>query len=119
VQTPLQLTFRSMAHSDALAAHIRRRAEELERLFDRIISCHVVIELAGHHHRKGDRYRVSINLGLSGHELIVSHDPSDNRDLESAQAAADRAFIEMARQLEDWVKRKRGDRHVEHPSQPD
>ena len=35
MQVPLQLTFRGMAHSDALAAHVRLRAEELERLFDR------------------------------------------------------------------------------------
>jgi hypothetical protein len=79
VQMPLQLTFRSMNHSDELATHMQRRAEELERHSDRIISCHVVVERAGHHHRHGDRYRVSINLGLPGHELIVSHDPSDER----------------------------------------
>jgi hypothetical protein len=72
LQIPLQLTFRSMAQSDALAAHVRVRAEKLEHLFDRIVSCHVVVELAGHH-RHGERYHVSINLGLPGHELLVSH----------------------------------------------
>ncbi len=111
MQLPLQLTFRSMHHSDALAGHVQRRVEELERLFDRIISCHVVVELAGHHHRHGNRYRVSINLGLPGHELIVNHDPPDDRNLESPQAAADLAFEEVSRKLENWIGRHRGDRH--------
>jgi ribosome-associated translation inhibitor RaiA len=110
VQMPLQLTFRSMAHSDEVAAEVQRRAEELERLFGRMVSCHVVVELAGHHHRHGDRYHVSINVGLPGHELIVSHDPLD-RNPESALAATHRAFDEIARQLEDWLKRRRGNRH--------
>jgi putative sigma-54 modulation protein len=110
---PLQLTFRRMAHSDALATHFRRRAERLEHLFDRIISCHIVFELAGHHHRHGDRYCVSINVGLPGREILVRHAPSDERNLETAHATADRAFDEAERQLEDWLKRQREHRHEE------
>jgi ribosomal subunit interface protein len=105
MQVPLQITFRHLAHSDALATHIQRRAEKLEHLFDRMISCHVVVELAGHHHHHGDQYRVSINVGLPGRELVVGHTPADERD-RNAHATADRAFDEAARQLEDWVQRR-------------
>jgi ribosomal subunit interface protein len=111
MQTPLQLTFRSMPHSDALALHVDRRAARLEHLFDRIISCHVVVELAGHHRSRGERYRITINLGLPGHELIASHAPSEGRDFDDARATADRAFDELERELEDWVKRRREERH--------
>src|ERR1700735_4563218 len=38
VQVPLQLTFRGMAHSDALAAQVRLRAEKIDHLFDRTVS---------------------------------------------------------------------------------
>jgi ribosomal subunit interface protein len=113
MQMPLQLTFRRLAHSDALATHIRRRTEKLERVFERIISCHVVVELSGHHHHHGDRYRVSINVGLPGHDLLVSHTPSEERNLESAHATADRAFDEAERQLEDWVRRRSDHRNGE------
>jgi ribosome-associated translation inhibitor RaiA len=61
MQTPLQLTFRSIPHSDALATQVNRRAEKLERVFDHIISCHVVVELAGHHRSRGARYRITVN----------------------------------------------------------
>jgi ribosomal subunit interface protein len=113
VQTPIQLTFRAMTHSDALAGHVRRRAEQLEPRYDRIISCHVVVELSGHHHRQGDRYRVCVNVGLPGHELVVNRDPSDDHDPEDAHTATDRAFDEIDRQLEDWVARRRSDRREE------
>jgi putative sigma-54 modulation protein len=113
VQVPLQLSFRGMAQSDALAAHVRLRAEKLEHLFDRIVSCHVVVELAGHHHRHGDRFHVSINLGLPGHEILVGHAPSDNQGQETAYGAVDQAFDDAGRELEDWVKHRRTQRHDE------
>jgi ribosomal subunit interface protein len=105
MQSPLQLTFRSMAHSDALAAHLQRRADKLEHFFDRIVSCHVVVERESHRHRHGDGCRVTINIGLPGHELFASGAPS--RDTLDMHATADRAFDEAERQLEDWAKRRR------------
>jgi ribosomal subunit interface protein len=118
MQTPLQLTFRGMAHSDALAGHLQERAKKLEHLFDRIVSCHVVVELVGHHQRHGDHYRFSIHVGLPGHELVVTHAPLDDRTLENAFVAADRAFDEAERQLEDWVRRQREHRHQTAPGRP-
>jgi ribosome-associated translation inhibitor RaiA len=99
-----------MAQSDALAAHVRLRAEKLEHLSHRIVSCHVVVGLAGHHHRHGDRYQVSINLGLPGREILVDHTPNEH-SLETARSTSDRAFEEAERQLEDWVRRERVQRH--------
>ena len=44
MQTPLQISFRHRETSDAVEARIRSRIEELERFFDRIIACRVVVE---------------------------------------------------------------------------
>jgi ribosome-associated translation inhibitor RaiA len=99
-----------MAQSDTLAARVRVRAEKLERLFDRIVSCHVVVERAGHH-RHGDRFHVSINLGLPGHEILVGRAPSNDDGPETADGAVDRAFDDASRELEDWVKHRRTERH--------
>jgi ribosomal subunit interface protein len=95
-----------MAHSDALATHLRKRAEQLERFFERIVSCHVVVSLVGHHHRHGDRYDFSIHIGLPGHELLVTR-LSEGHGTENVYESADRAFGEAERQLEDWVRRQR------------
>jgi ribosome-associated translation inhibitor RaiA len=102
-----------MAHSDVLVAHVTVRAKKLDHLFDRIVSCHVVLDLAGHHHRHGDRYHVSINIGLPKQEIVVSHTPSNDHELETSDAAVDRAFDEAERQLGDWIQLKRADRHAD------
>jgi len=111
MQVPIQFTVRGMEQSDALATLVRLRAEKLEHLFDRIVSCHVVVELAGHHHRYGDRFHASINLGLPGHEILVGRAPSDDLGPETAYGAVDRAFDDAERELEDWAKRQRTQRH--------
>jgi ribosome-associated translation inhibitor RaiA len=102
-----------MAHSSALDAHVRLRAEKLEHLFDRVVSCHVVVELAGHHHRGGDRFHVSINLGLPGHEILVGRATSNEEEPDTASVAVDRAFDDAERELEDWVRHQRTRRHDE------
>jgi putative sigma-54 modulation protein len=117
MQTPLQLTFRSMAHSDALAAHFQRRSAKLDHLTERIVSCRIVVELAGHHRSSGDRFHVSIHVGLPGHEVIVSYAPAEHEGPETAHVSADRAFDEAERQIEDWVRRRRSSRRP--PPGPD
>ncbi len=109
MKLPLQITFRAMPHSDSLETHVRRRAAKLERIFERLISCRVVVEAAHRRHRHGKRYRVSIDMGLPRGEIAVSHAPGDDRNVEDAHAIVDEAFDEAARRLEDWVRRKRGE----------
>jgi hypothetical protein len=62
----------------------------------------VVVELAGHHHRHGDGYRIFINLGLPGGEVLVSRARADEHDALTAHTSADRAFDEAESQLEDF-----------------
>ncbi len=109
MRLPLQITFRAMPHSDSLERHVRRRAAKLDRIFDRLISCRVVLEAAHRRHRHGKRYRVSIDLGLPRGEIAVSHAPGDDRNVEDAHAMVDEAFDEASRRLEEWVRRRRGD----------
>jgi putative sigma-54 modulation protein len=100
-------------NGDRQAYRPRARNLKLQHLFDRIVSCHVVVELASHHHHRGDQYHVSIHLGLPGREILVGHTPSDEQTPDTAYGAADRAFDEAGRQLEDWVKHQRTQRHDE------
>jgi ribosome-associated translation inhibitor RaiA len=111
MQTPLQLTFRSMPHSASLEEQIRARSAKLDELSDRIISCHVAVSLEGHHHGHGDRHHLSINVGLPGHEILVSHHLSAEHAPESVETTTEHAFDEVDRQLEDWVGRQRAQRH--------
>ena len=108
MQTPLQITFRSTTdHSAALAEHLTARAARLDDIDDRIISCHVVVELAGHHHQYGDRFHFSIHACLPGHEIVVNHASTEQGEPRSAHDSADLAFDDVERQLEHWASRQR------------
>jgi len=79
MQLPLQITFRHMESSDAVTARIRERAGELERFFDRIISCRVVVECRHPRRQQGNLFRVRIDLKVPGREITVGRDPAAHK----------------------------------------
>ena len=109
MQIPLQISFHGVAHSDALHEAVRKKAEKLDRYYDRIMSCRVALELAGRHQRKGKQYVVRIDLKVPGGEIAVTHEHD-----EDLQVALRDAFDAARRRLEDYARTQRGDvkRHV-------
>jgi cold shock CspA family protein/ribosome-associated translation inhibitor RaiA len=99
-----QVTFRNMEKVPELEAAAGKEAEGLDRFFDRITSCRVVI---GQPRRQeaGGLYHVRVSLGVPGGELIVDRDPTQH----NANRAIREAFREMRRQLQDYVHRLRGE----------
>lgn len=104
MQIPLQITVRDIAHSEALEAHIRDKAEKLDEFFDHIISCRVVVEVPHKHHRQGKEFNVRISVGAPGREIVVNRDKH-----EDVYVALRDAFDASKRQLEDYVRQLRGD----------
>ena len=51
MQIPLLITFRNLDRSQAMEASIREHAEKLDKFYDRIMSCRVVIEEQHKHHQ--------------------------------------------------------------------
>jgi ribosomal subunit interface protein len=109
MQIPVQLSFRGIAHSDAVEASIRERAGNLEQFYDRITSCRVVVEKPHAHHRKGSLYHVRIDLTVPGREIVVGRDPAAHHAHEDVYVAIRDAFDAARRQLEDHVRKDRGD----------
>jgi len=109
MQVPLQVTFRHMDSSEAVAARIRARAEELERFFDRIISCRVVVECQHPRRQQGNLFRVRVDLGVPGREIVVGRHPQAHHAHEDAHVAVRDAFDAVRRLLEDYVRERRGD----------
>jgi ribosomal subunit interface protein len=107
MQLPLQCTFRGMSHSNALEAHVRRRAAKLDRFFDRIMHCHVVLEVHDKGYRHGRRYRVSIDMTVPRHEIAIARGPTHNEILDDAHVAVDRAFDDAEKRLDHWEEQRR------------
>lgn len=118
MQTPLQVTFKEMAPSSAIEADIRQRADRLERFFDRITSCRVVVEAQNRSHREGRVYGCTINLTVPGHEIAIGHEGPKDHAHEDVHVAVRDAFAAASRRLQDHARRARGDvKTHQNPSQ--
>lgn len=102
---PIQVTFRGMTVSEALAAHIQSEYEKLGRVFDRIQSGHAVVEQAHRHHVKGRHFQVHLNVHVPGKEIVVNRDPAERDSREDPYEAVDEAFAAALRQLKSHAER--------------
>lgn len=130
----LQITYRNLDRSDQIDHRIRAEAAKLNKFYPRIESCRVVVEAPEGHHRHGNVNHVRIDLGVPGGELVTTHEPGLQSSLQRAEAAKTAkhmevdaphksisraihdAFKSARRQLQDYVRRQRGDVKV-HPQQ--
>ena len=78
MQTPPTVTFRGVRYPEQLETDVRTRLARLERYHPSIVSARVRIDQSGRH-REGNRYRVPIELGIPGADVIVAHDASASR----------------------------------------
>lgn len=109
MELPLQITFRHTASLPAVEARIRQRAEELDRFFERIISCRIVVECRHPRQRQGNLFQVRVDLKVPGREIVVGRDPAANRGHEDVHVAIRDAFDAAQRLLEDHARQVRRD----------
>ena len=122
---PVQVTFRNMKGMTGLEEMVQKEAAKLERFYDRISSCRVVVERP-QRAESSKLYHVRIDLGLPSGELVVKHAPTLHGTLQdiktedsrqeaesvllhkSPQRAIHEAFHEMRRRLQDYSRRQEG-----------
>jgi ribosomal subunit interface protein len=109
MQLPLQITFRHMEPAPAVEARIRQRADELERFFDRITACRVVVESRHPRRHQGNLYRVRVDLTVPGREIVVGRDPEQHHAHEDVYVAVRDAFDAASRLLQDHARERRRD----------
>jgi ribosomal subunit interface protein len=115
VQVEPQISFHGMDQSPAVEERVRERIGHLERFHDHIVSCHVKIEAPHRHGHHGNVYRVSIDLNVPGHEVVVSNAHELNHAHEDLYVALRDSFDAAERRLEDVVRRMDGHRVKQHP----
>ena len=109
MQLPVQISFRGMEPSDAVEAKIRERAAKLDRFFDHIMGCRVVVESPHRRHHQGKLFHVRVDLTVPGGEFAVTREPAEHHAHEDVFVAIRDAFDAAQRQLEDYARRQRGD----------
>jgi ribosomal subunit interface protein len=108
MQLPLQISFRDIPPSAAVEAKIRERADRLDRYYDRIMGCRVVVEAPHGRHHQGKLFHVRVDLTVPGSELVVSREPAQHHAHEDVFVAIRDAFDAAQRQLADYARRQRG-----------
>jgi ribosomal subunit interface protein len=114
----LEISFRHMAHSDAVEQAVRERADKLLRFHPRITNCRVVIEASNRKNSsKAVVYRVRIGINVPGAEVVAEREPSLKPAHEDINVAIHEAFDSARRELQDLVGRMRWDvkQHEPHP----
>lgn len=109
MKQPLQIRFVGMEPSEAVESAARSKAEKLDHFRPDVMACRVTIELSDKHRHQGRSYAVRLDVTVPDHELTVDrvHD-------EDVYVALRDAFDDMKRQLEDSVRRVRGQEKL-HP----
>jgi len=115
MEMPLQITFRNMEPSAAVEDRVRERMKRLEQYYDRIMSCRVVVESPHRRHHQGKVFHVRIDLTLPQGELVVNREPEENHAHEDVFVAVRDAFDAMQRQVQDYVRKQRGEVKTHQP----
>ena len=108
MQRPLEIRFHKMAPSPTIEARIREKAAALERFSERITGCRVVVEQEHRHHRRGNLFRVRVEIDAPGKELAVTRTGPRDHAHEDVQVALRDAFNAAVRQLEDHTRKRGG-----------
>lgn len=101
---PLQISFDGIAHSNALYNAVREKAEKLDHYHRHVVSCRVVLGLAGKHKKHGKQFSAHIDLKVAGSEIAITREHD-----EDVQIALRDAFDAARRRLEDYARTQRGD----------
>ena len=109
MQAPPEVNFKNMDVSPHMMGLIEARIVKLERIFDRITTCHVHVAMPHRQYRTGHRYEVTIEVRVPGTELVVNDDPGDADAHGDLRIAVRDAFDAMERQLKKWKQKASGE----------
>jgi ribosomal subunit interface protein len=104
MKIPLQITTRNLDLAEVFKEDIREKAEKLDKFYDQIMRCKVVVEVPHRHSHEGILYKVHIHMTVPGVELVIERELAE--DLE---VAIRDAFDAARRKLEDFARRQRGE----------
>lgn len=112
MKLPLEISSRDVRLGDETEKLIREKAAKLDKMFDQIIGCRVMLEMPHRSQKSGLTYSVRIEITVPGGELIVKREPDE--DLHVAIA---NSFETAQRRVREYAEKQRGEIkiHFEKP----
>lgn len=110
METPVRISFQGSTPSELLSNLISEHLEALERLYGRLTSCQVVVQVPDRHHRTSNLYSVNIHLMLPGNiDINVDHTPQDDSRFSDPVFAVNDAFRRAKRLIKEKARKQRGE----------
>jgi cold shock CspA family protein/ribosome-associated translation inhibitor RaiA len=115
LQVPLEIAFHNIESSERAEQEIRARVSELERIYDRLVSCRVRIDQRAKNVTGTIPPVVRIELGIPGRgDVVVSHEPDHllrkyrhpdlHKAITEAFRIAERRLLDIKEQRADQEK---------------
>jgi cold shock CspA family protein len=102
----IEVSFKDVSRNAVIDKLIRAKVAKLEKICGRMVSCRVAVEQPQHHQKRGNPYRVVIEMTVPpGHELVAG-ELSDKG--EALPSVIRRAFHAAQRQLKELTERQHG-----------
>lgn len=95
----LEISFRDIEHSDAIEYQIREKASKLTSRYDEITGIRAVVGLPHNHSHKGNIAHISLEVGLPGETVAITHDHHDKSEHENMYVALRDAFDKAQRKI--------------------
>ncbi len=131
---PSQVTFQGLEPQADLEAQVLDRIAWLEKFYQGILSCRVVLDVPHRHRRTGRHLQVRVELAVPrGEPIVINHHPSSHGPLKATQAEAHlkrsetdgahrhphvaihEAFDVARRRLQNFARRQRGNVKTHEP----
>jgi len=104
LQIPADITGHHVSLKKRDEVLIQKRVDKLEKFYDRLTSCRVVIDGPGNRQRSGGTYKVRIHLGVPKSEITI-----DRQQEIELTAAIHAAFDAATRKLQEYARTRRGE----------
>jgi ribosomal subunit interface protein len=104
MKLPVQITFRDLVPLPSLEPEIQRRADKLRQWTPHVMSCNVVVEASDNRHHQGHEYTVKVIVRVPDADITATTHHHD----QDIYRAVHGAFDAVGRQLQDYVRQRRG-----------
>jgi ribosome-associated translation inhibitor RaiA len=99
---PLEIHFHGLEKSEAVETKVRDKYAKLQRHFDRMSACRVVLEAPNRNAAKAKVFQVKIEISVPGQQpIIINHDREGASAQEDLGLAIRDAFEAATRRVDD------------------
>ena len=110
MEVPLIVRFKDVPYHEPVERLIRQKADELEKVCDYIVSCHVSVEHPQSHQESGTGWRVRVLVTVPpGHDIVVRQEGAKNSMHDPLESVVRDAFDATKRRLNELAERQRGE----------